>query len=392
MPFKLLWLTVFIMFFQPTIVFPFLSNYSPLKYSAICALLAYIFSAKEKGASFFSSNINIYFCLFIVLQIISGTKLWVYHGIEIFNLWLRYGIVYFLIFKTGQSLTKIKWLTSAIVLAIAYLCYFSISNFVLNHTSGMRAGGFGWYDNSNDLSVILVSVIPLGYLLFETANGMTKKIFFGTVTGMFAFNLLFTGSRNGLLGLFTVGMLSIILSKIPKTLRLGLVILLCSSILGIGLATVLDRVDLMGLSGDESSEHRLEQWRACRNMLKENPFLGVGPGEVPGEIANYGGIRGLAPHNTVLLAFAETGIPGGIFYVLFGFTPLWVFLKKIKIFIQNKSTEWVFYKYLCVSLAGFWVCAIFSNRVRGYLLYILVALIVATKNYIYNNSKVENNL
>lgn len=387
MAYALLCFTVFVMFFQPTIVFPVLESYSPLKYTALVALVAYIASANKikSDVSFLSNRTNVYFLLFVVMQVISASHLWIMHGIDIVNFWFRYAIVYYLIIKLAITITKVKMIPVSIVFAIAYLSYFSLSKFVMEYEPGVRAGGFGWYENSNDLSVILVSVIPFSFLLFETSSGFAKKGFYLILTGLFAFNLLFTGSRNGLLGLFTVGMLSIILSNISRSLRLGLVGLLCTAILGIGLASVLARDDLTGLSGDQSSEHRLEQWRACRGMIKAHPFLGVGPNEATGEMANYGGIRGLPPHNTIIQVFAETGIPGGIFFLLFGVSPLFTFCKNFKEYISTKRMEYILYKYFCVSLTGFWICAFFSNRVQGYQLYVLVALVVATLNIIQNN-------
>ncbi len=384
MAFALLWLTVFIMFFQPTTVFPVLLPYSPLKYTALVALLAYIAAGPQNKSyiPFLSEKINKYFLLFILMQILSASRLWIMFGLDSVNFWLRYGIVYFLIVKSATNTGRIQSIAIAIVLAIAYLSYYSLSKFVMAYEPGMRARGFGWYENSNDLSVILVSVIPLAYMLFETTTSILKKCFYFALTVIFAFNILFTGSRNGLLGLFTVGMLSIILSNISKTLRLGLIIVLCSSILGIGLVTVLARDDLSGLSGDKSSEHRIEQWRACGRMVKAHPLLGVGPFQAVSEMKNYGGIRGLPPHNTIVQVFAETGIPGGIFFILFGLSPLAAFFKKIKDYISAENIEVVLYKYFSVSLTGFWVCAFFSNRVRGYQLYVLVALIVATMHLI----------
>lgn len=384
MAFVLLWLTVFIMFFQLAFVFPVLLPYAPLKYTALLALITYIISDNRYRSqeNFFSSNTNRYFILFILMQILSASHLWVMHGIEIVNFWLRYCIVYFLIIKSATTVSRIKWISVGMVAGIAYLTYFSLSTFVVNYEPGMRAKGFGWYDNPNDLSIILVSIIPLSYLLFETSSGLIKKSFYLILTGLFVFNLLFTGSRNGLLGLFTVGMLSLILSKISKLLRLGLVVLLCSSILGIGLVTVLARSDLSALSGDESSENRLEQWSACGRMIMTHPFLGVGPDEAVAEMSNYGGIKGLVPHNTIIQVFAETGIPGGIFFFLFGIAPVIRFFKNIKQYISSEEIEVILYKYFSISLVGFWICAFFGNRVEGYQLYVLVALIVAVLNLI----------
>ena len=53
----LLYLTIFIMFFQPAAVWPALEVYQPLRNSAILALLAYMFSQKRSAAPFFAENV-----------------------------------------------------------------------------------------------------------------------------------------------------------------------------------------------------------------------------------------------------------------------------------------------------------------------------------------------
>ena len=42
----------------------------------------------------------------------------------------------------------------------------------------------------------------------------------------------------------------------------------------------------------------------------------------------------------------------------------------------------IIYKYLIITLAGFWVCAFFSNRVYFKILYVLIALITALRENI----------
>jgi hypothetical protein len=46
---------------------------------------------------------------------------------------------------------------------------------------------------------------PLALLVANTAKAMPTRILFMAIAGMFAFNILFTGSRNGMLGLLAVG-------------------------------------------------------------------------------------------------------------------------------------------------------------------------------------------
>jgi len=378
MAFFLLCISIFIMFLQPTAIFPWLEPYQPLRNSAILALVAYIFCGKKSNVSFFKNKINILFLLFIVTQIVSAAQIWLTGAWEIFNSWLKMGIIYFLIVKSVTNEKKVIFLTLSIVLGICYLSYYSISNFVVHYIPGIRVGGFGWYEGSNDLSIILVSVIPLALLIANSIRSTILRYLFILLAGVLAFNVLFTGSRNGLLGLFIVGTISLLFfKKVPVFLKFMLMGIFLFAIITVGFTNILHRSDLStGFIGDSSSEDRLDQWKTGLHMLRQKPLLGIGPGEFASRAADYGGIRGLAPHNTLIQVFAETGLLGGIVFSLFSFLPLFE-LRQLK----EKNVNAVnIYKFLFSALTGFWVCAFFSNRYEFYILYVLVALLVAVRS------------
>jgi len=389
MAFFLLCTAIFILFFQPVFLFPGLTPYSPVRYSALLALIVYFLFGEKSEIDFFAVKENKYFFLFITFQVASAGTIWAYAAAETFYAWLCIGIIYFLIIKSCINEKRIKYIILGIVTAIIYLSYFSIKNFVMVYEPGLQAGGYGWYTNANDLAAILVPIIPLTFALGETAKSIFSKYFFYLMSFIFVFNLLFTASRNALLGLLTVGGLCMCCSrKISRLFRISLSILLIACVITVGVANVLSRSDLSssGLSGDASSENRLEQWNACFRMIKDHPFFGVGPNNARYEMRSYGGIPGLPPHNTLVQVFAETGIPGGIFFFLFTFYPLlsaYKFLKSIK--FGEGTQAIILYKYLIIALIGFWVCAFFTNRVEFYILYVLVALIVSTREVLLKN-------
>ena len=393
MAFSLLCISVLIMFFQPVSLFPELDPYQPLRNSAIIAMIAYIIAGEKSENNFFMINTNKFFLLFILMQILSSTAVWLRAGIETFNLWIRYGIIYFLIVRSGLSTGKIRALSLMIVISIGYLSYYSFVEYFKNYEPGLQAGGFGWYDNANDLAMILVCVMPLALLIAETSSSLLIKYLFMAISGVLSYNILLTGSRNGLLGLFTVGGLSLMLSKkIPGPVRISLFVLLSAAILTVGITSVLGRADLVGLAGDASSENRKIQWQACMRMAVYNPLFGVGPGESPFHMKEYGGIQGLMPHNTFLQVFAETGIAGGIFFLLFVIFPLIeaiIYFRKKELTGAPETRPLVLYKYLSISLAGFCVCSFFSNRVEAYILYVLIALIIAVKENLLNNNLIK---
>jgi hypothetical protein len=375
-------MTVFIMFFQPVSIWPAFNMYQPLRNSAILALIAYVIANKKSNVSFFSNKVNMFFILFAIGQVLSSMQLWISGGIETFNLWLRTGIVYYLITKSVTDEHRLKSLALMIVAGMTYLVYFSITGFVVHYKSGMRAGGFGWYENPNDLAIILVSTLPLFLLLANLAKSILVRYFFILLAGICSFNILFTGSRNGLLGLLTVGALSIFVShKVSGFIRMVLLAVLLAGVFTVGITNVLGRNDLSGgLSGDDSSENRIEQWKAGMRMVVAKPLLGVGRDEFAPSAMDYGGIRGLQPHNTLVQVFAESGVITGFFFTCFSLYPLlyaWELVKKK----CTKSGAYI-YKFLAISLAGFWVCAFFSNRYQFYILYIVVALMSAARDNI----------
>jgi len=379
------------MFFQPTAVFPELIPYQPLRNSALIALLVYLISRKKNPTPFFSIPENKFFILFVITQIVSAATIWLTGGYDVFVEWLKIGVVYFLIVKICTTEVEMKWLAVAIIAGITYLSYYSITSYIVSSRQDLRAWGYGWYDAANDIALAMVVAIPLCFLVSELSKGFVGKIFL-ILTAVFGYNILITGSRNGLLGLAGVGFLSLVsYSKMGKYFKIIILAIMIIMIISVGITTVLQRPDLTGFTGDDSSLNRITQWKAGFRMILAHPLLGVGPNTFGDRASEFGGIRGLLLHNTIIQAFAETGIPGGLFFILFGFFPL---KKSYDYFIKGKtypseiSGYILAYKYLSISLVGFWICAIFSNRIMGYTLYIVTALLLAARTALHEKEKI----
>lgn len=384
MSFILLAVTIFLLFLQPVSIYPELAFLNPIRNMTLLSLAAYFLFQEKNQIAFAQSKTNKFFLLFVMMQVISPMASWMGSIKESLIIWLLYIFLYFLIIKQCATLQKVRIIVLMIVLAVCYLSYFSLTHFVANYEPGQRAGGFGWYENSNDLSLILVCSTPLVLLLAESANKIMPRIFWYVIAGMFIFNVLFTGSRSGMLGICLVTGLGLFFStKLTGMLKKAISVVMIFAVLGTGVAVITSRGDLKGLHGDDSSENRLVQWEAGIKMLKSNPFLGVGPDEFEAEAEKYGGIHGLAPHNTLIQVFAETGFFGGVFFALFSCQPLYRFLINIKekVVVGNAEIR-LYHNFLFSSLCGFWSCAFFSNRYKSYILFVLVALLVVVRDYL----------
>lgn len=395
MAFTLLSLTIFIIFLQPASIFPGIYLINPVRNITIISIIVYILFGDKNRVNFINNKTNRYLLMYAGINIFSGMLIWLGYIRDSLVVWLLYLIIYFLLVKQCFTMERIKKIALMIVIAVAYLSYYSLTKFVVNFQLGGRAGGFGWYENPNDLSLILVCTIPLAMLLAESTKGGFRRLPFYFLAGMFFLNVLFTGSRSGLLAVILVSTMSIYFTGASsKLLKSAILIILLFSIIGTGLSVVLGRGDLKGLLGDDSSENRLIQWEAGFRMVKANPFFGVGPDGFEQVATDYQGIGGLAPHNTLLQVFAETGIPGGCFFVMFACYPLlvsWSYIKK-NWRHTNKSAAQIYHQYLFAALCGFWVCAFFSNRYKSYILYVLIALLVAVNESIaINNTEYNSN-
>jgi len=389
MAFFFLLLFTFVMFFQPAFVFPALEPIQPYRYSALAALLMYFIVGKKNGKPIFASKYTQFFLLFVIWQVLSSSFVWLRAGIDTLILWLNFIIIFYLIVKQCTEVKHIRTLISTIMISLTYLAYYSIQNYL----PGFRAEGFGWYENANDLVLIQVTIIPLVFYFMETSRYKYLRYGYLILVGLFATSIILCGSRQGLLGLPVVVIISLLsMQGVPKSLRAILTSVMLFAILTFGASIVLQRADLAGgMIGDDSSEHRIEQWKACARMIRDHPILGIGPGESTSAMRHYGGIRGLPPHNTLIQVFAETGIPGGVFFTLFSCYPIWQawkYLRRRKLLddsdVRGKTEGVVIHRFLIIALIGFWSCAIFSNRVHFSILYVIIALIVAVQQNVFN--------
>jgi O-antigen ligase len=388
MPFILLAVTIFLLFLQPVAIYPELAFLNPIRNMTLLSLGGYFLMGGKNEVIFTQSKTNLYCMLFVAMQIISPMASWVGSITESLVTWLLYIFLYFLIIKQCNSVQRVRTLVLMIVLAVCYLSYYSLTHFVAYYEPGQRAGGFGWYENPNDLSLILVCTIPLVLLLAESSGTVITQVFWYFISGMFIFNVLFTGSRSGMIGICLVTGLGLFFStKLTGMLKKVVTVVMIIAVFGTGVAVITSRGDLKGLHGDDSSENRVIQWEAGIRMTVANPFLGVGPGEFENYADRFGGIHGLAPHNTLVQAFAETGVLGGVFFVMFACQPLYRYVRNIKDKVVVGNTEiQLYHNFFFSSLCGFWSCAFFSNRYKTYILFVLVAILVAVRDYLADAS------
>ena len=245
------------------------------------------------------------------------------------------------------------------------------------------AGRYGWnfaFSNFNDMATL--TLMPLA-MAFERLRSPDKRwVRLCALAGVLSlpFLILITQSRAGMLGLAMMFLFLFVGTK--HKLRFGL------SVVGVALVAALfapqgvwdrirgmqylTKVETLG-QADASAEQRYVIWQVARNIIYNNPVIGVG-------IGNYSIVHGVYArqraewtaalgnrdtHSTYLRLMAETG-PIGLALFLMVFVSTFTDLqKKIKAIDRLARTDQRILRERCrmyqAALLGLGVCAIFGS-------------------------------
>ena len=291
-----------------------------------------------------------------------------------------------------------------IYLALAvsiYLCIHLIGDYQagifkigLAETNTQRVAGAikGLFDNSNDLALHLVTMIPLAFVLgLENKNPLRKIVFWGTTLLMIS-AVIITFSRGGFIGL--IAMTAVLVRKIGRrnkglaaaALVLGVVFFLAVAPGAYAgrLATIFDSAsDLTG-----SSSQRTVVLKRSILVALRYPLFGVGLGNF-----HHKSEQELGTHNAYTQFAAECGIPAMVFYIIFMVHPL----RRLRMIEREmfERDEHSRYYYLAIgfqaSLVAYMVASFFAAVAYQWYIYYLVAYAIALRRiyYIQEAKKLE---
>ena len=236
-------------------------------------------------------------------------------------------IVYFLIVNVVDKKEYILPIQSALVLGITEKAIMSFYNSIILGivSDGDRMQGIGILENSNDIAAIMILVIPFTLAFLKEIKSSIIKYFIGSLIFSFYFFLIWQSrSRGAILGVGTLAVAWFWLKAQNKKMATFIVIIGMSASLGVMSLIKRDAGDIEG-----STSNRKIYWGAALNMGVRHPVFGVGYTGYPLNLLTYTnghvGTEGKhkTAHSTWLLALAETGIIGFIFYC-----GIWIFSLK----------------------------------------------------------------
>jgi O-antigen ligase len=191
---------------------------------------------------------------------------------------------------------------------------------------GRYVSGSGVYD-PNDIAFVEVTLLPFAVCVLAVRFRAFSKLVALAVVVLAVMLTLYTASRGGLLGLFTV---FVVLMVLPiGGVRMGpkLLILACLIVVG---ALNADKINVgrfstlkdLGSDYNLSDENgRAQIWKRGLGLLADNPLTGVGVScfmEGVGTMRASEGLPGrwVAPHSAYIQILVETGVFGGATFLL----------------------------------------------------------------------------
>ena len=393
------WLFIFsvILFIRPYETIPALASFKTMAfYTGIVTLVVYFVSQLALEGNLTARPREVNMVLLLGLAALLSIPLAIDPG----EAWAAFTdiliktIVIFIVLvnvlRTELRLKIMFWLVLAIsiYLSVNVIKDYQAGIFKLGmaETNTQRVAGAikNLFDNSNDLALHLVTMIPISIALaLEKKNPIRKIVFFGIALLMVA-AVIITFSRGGFLGL--IAMTLVLARKFGRrnktasiaALALGVIFFLAvapGSYSG-RLATIFDSAsDITG-----SASQRSQIFKRSVLVALRYPIFGVG-------LANFHhkSFQELGTHNAYTQVAAETGIAAMVCYIIFLVHPI----RKLRmiekeLFERNENSRFYYLAIgLQASLIGFMVSSFFAAVAYTWYIYYLVAYAIALRRIYY---------
>jgi len=244
---------------------------------------------------------------------------------EWFDNFSRAIMLFMMCVLTIRRKSDVRDLKSTIVLGVLGMAIIGFYQFLSTPASlhvDDRLRSIGLLEDPNDFAAITVLALPLAAApFFRRQSGMFLK-FIGAIFSLLSFAAVwYSRSRGALLAfIMTIGVRFVIGMKNNRV-----VAVVAITILYLSYTALLTTFDRNAEDMETSSSARITYWKAGAKMTMKNPLLGVGFMQYPYQYENYSptlefewGLR--TAHSSWVLAFAETGLTGGILFTLLFFS------------------------------------------------------------------------
>lgn len=282
------------------------------------------------------------------------------------------------VLRNRRRLMGLMWLSLSMAFVLSYQ---ALDLFMKGE---LKAEGYrvdveigGMFGNPNDLSLHLVTMIPLALCLGIASKSKIMKVIYLAMATLFVSANFVTYSRGGFLGLVAASV--VMVWKLGRKSRLNvsivsivvglLVILLAPGNYGVRILSI------FGLATDPvgSSDQRRELLERSIIVSLRNPW-GIGIGNFP-----IVGVHNLVTHNAFTQVSSEIGLLGLLAYLIFMVSPFRKLGAIERTLFAKDEHDWFYYLAigLQASIVAYMVSSFFVAVAYNWFIYYLIAYAVA---------------
>ena len=384
-----LFLFSFILYVRPYEFFPGLSSFTSMAfYCGVITLAIYAFSqlSIEGNLTARPKEIN------LVLLLGAAALLSMPMAVDIGDAWKTFSEQFLkaiVIFVVLVNAVRTEWRLRLLLLLILVVSMYLSVNAINDYRLGLFGTGEfetariagrikGLFENSNDLALHLVTMIPIAVALALAGRNPLKKLIYLAAAGLMVAAVVVTFSRGGFIGLVAAGfMLVRRLGRKNRVATTGALVLAVILFLALAPGAYSGRLSTIFNSSADltgSSSQRTEVFKRSVVVALRYPLFGVGIGNF-----YHKSPRNLVTHNAYTQVASEMGLAAMVIYILLQVHPI----RRLRL-IENESylkPEQARFYYLSIglqaSLVGFMVSSFFGAVAYQWYVYYLVAYAVS---------------
>ena len=301
-------------------------------------------------------------------------------------------ILYYFATRCLDSIPKFQIMFAVVIAISVSLGYEATSSYLTDPNSPFaympnpdekRMVGVGYYKNANEFGALMVMPISFVFCLFLLSKSWIMRCIYVSAA---AFLLFATGLTYSRTCMAIVGIMAMVIAALwgkgnimKKAIVLGVVGVTLVGALTVIPGPLQERfMSIANYDEDESFQGRTRAWEQGFHMVRSYPIWGVGMSQW----ANY---HGRAPHNSFVMAMAETGLPGIFFYLAAIFYAFKINLRIIEIPEHDpryNRRNRILAICLTANLVGFCVYAFFGNQAYTPFIFVYTGLCAAMANLV----------
>jgi O-antigen ligase len=386
-----------VLYFRPYELFPALSSFTSMAfYTGLVTLIVYAGSQLVLEGNLTARPKEVNLALLLGLAAILSIPL----AIDPAEAWGKFGdlliktilifIVIVNVVRTELRLKLLIWLVLcvSIYLSINVIRDYQSGVFQLGtaETNTLRVAGSirGLFDNSNDLALHLVTIIPIITAMALEKRGSMRKVVYLSSALLMVTAVIFTFSRGAFIALIATSFLLVWkLGRRNSAAAMGAIILGIVFFLAVAPGSYSGRLATIFNSASDitgSSSQRTQVLKRSIVVALRYPLFGVGIGNF-----HHRSIHELETHNAYTQVASEMGIAAMVVYIMFLVHPLKK-LRKIERELYERKDYSRFY-YLAIGLQGslvaFMVASFFAAVAYQWYIYYLVGYAIALRRIYY---------